>query len=473
MDQASRRLIRVKERPLELCQRGNMSSLSSSLVLAEKSVPRYTSYPTAPHFSDAIGAEKAGEWLRGLDPQARLSLYTHVPYCRELCTYCGCHTKATRKAEPLDAYAATLEREIALVADATPARTVTHAHWGGGTPSLLGGARLLALTDALRSRFAFAPGAEISIELDPRHVDRELTDSLAVAGFNRVSLGVQDLNDHVQNAIGRVQPFEVVEKCVAHLRASGFTAINLDLMYGLPYQTEEDVIRTAELAASLNPTRLAIFGYAHAPWFAKRQQLIDAAALPGAAERLRQAAVTRETLVAKGYQSIGLDHFALPSDPMAIAAHNGTLHRNFQGYTVDQADAMLPFGASSIGKLPQGYIQNAPDVGSWRRAIEAGQFSVVKGVAFTIEDKARAAVIERLMCDFKVDYGAVAQDMLGNASAFDGAEEELSQLVREGVATREGRSVSLTEAGRPFMRLVAAAFDAYLHARAAKHSVAV
>jgi oxygen-independent coproporphyrinogen-3 oxidase len=325
----------------------------------------------------------------------------------------------------------------------------------------------------LRSRFAFAPGAEISIELDPRHVDRELTDALAVAGFNRVSLGVQDLNEHVQKAIGRIQPFEVLEQCVADLRASGFASINLDLMYGLPHQSEEDVIRTAELAASLAPTRLAIFGYAHAPWFAKRQQLIDASALPGAAERLRQAAITRQTLVAKGYQSIGLDHFALPTDPMAVAARNGTLRRNFQGYTIDQAEAMLPFGASSIGKLPQGYIQNAPDVGSWRRAIEAGRFSVVKGVPFTRDDIARAAVIERLMCDFKVDYGAIAQDMLGDASAFDGAEEELSQLVRQGVATREGRSVALTDDGRPFMRLVAAAFDSYLHARAAKHSVAV
>jgi oxygen-independent coproporphyrinogen-3 oxidase len=450
-----------------------MNALSSGLVLAEKSVPRYTSYPTAPHFSDSIGAEKAAAWLAELDPRTRLSLYLHVPFCRELCTYCGCHTKATKKDEPLAAYAETLEREIDMMARATPARTVIHAHWGGGTPGLLGGARLLTLMDALHARFAFAPGAEISIELDPRHVDRALTDALAAAGFNRVSLGVQDFNPHVQEAIGRVQSFEVVEQAVTNLRASGIKAINLDLMYGLPYQTEEDVVRTAELAASLHPNRLAIFGYAHAPWFAKRQNLIDTASLPGAAERLTQAATARQTLIDKGYQGIGLDHFALRDDPMAIAARTKKLRRNFQGYTVDQAEAMLPFGASSIGKLPQGYLQSAADVGTWRRAVEAGQLATVKGVAFTRDDIARAAVIERLMCDFTVDYGAIAQDMLGNASAFDGAEEELSQLVREGVATREGRSVSLTDAGRPFMRLVAAAFDAYLMARAAKHSVAV
>jgi oxygen-independent coproporphyrinogen-3 oxidase len=420
-----------------------------------------------------VGSQQAATWLGELDPQTRLSLYLHVPYCRELCTYCGCHTKATKKDEPLDAYAETLEREIDLVARATPARTVIHAHWGGGTPGLLGGARLLQLMDALHARFAFAPGAEISIELDPRYVDQALTDSLAAGGFNRVSLGVQDFNPHVQNAIGRVQPFDVVEQAVRFLRASGINAINLDLMYGLPFQSEEDVVRTAELAASLLPSRLAIFGYAHAPWFAKRQNLIETASLPGAAERLAQAATARKTLTDQGYQAIGLDHFAHPDDPMAVAARSKTLRRNFQGYTVDQAEALIPFGASSIGKLPQGYAQNAADVGSWRRAIQAGQLPTVKGVSLTRDDVARAAVIERLMCDFKVDYGAIARDMLGNVSAFDEADEELSQLVREGVATREGRSVSLTEAGLPYMRLVAAVFDAYLKSRAAKHSVAV
>jgi oxygen-independent coproporphyrinogen-3 oxidase len=450
-----------------------MSALSSSLVLAEKSVPRYTSYPTAPHFSPAVGPEKTGEWLAALPVTTRLSLYLHVPYCRELCSYCGCNTKATRQAGPLDAYAETLFREIDLVARATPARTVIHAHWGGGTPSMLGGPRLLRLFDALHSRFAFAPGAEISIELDPRYVDAELVDALAVGGITRVSLGVQDFNPHVQKLIGRVQPFETVAKAVGLLRDRGLVAINLDLMYGLPDQSEEDVIRTAELAASLEPSRLAIFGYAHAPWFAKRQKLIDTAKLPGAAERIRQAAASRDTLVKQGFVAIGLDHFARPEDQLAIAAANGTLRRNFQGYTTDQAEALLPMGASSIGRLPQGFIQNAPDVATWRRAIEAGKFSTVKGVAFSRDDKARAAVIERLMCDFSVDYGAIAAEKLGDLTAFDAAQTELTQLVQAGVATQEGRRVNITEAGRPFMRLVAATFDAYLAARAAKHSVAV
>ncbi|WP_374545095.1 oxygen-independent coproporphyrinogen III oxidase [Rhodoblastus sp.] len=450
-----------------------MSALPSNLVLAEKSVPRYTSYPTAPHFSDAVGPDQFAGWLGALPAATKLSLYLHVPYCRELCSYCGCHTKATRSNDPLDAYAEVLAREIDLVAKTSPAREVIHAHWGGGTPSLLGGARLRALTDSLRGHFHFAPDAEISIELDPRYVNGDLALALAGAGFNRVSLGVQDFNPHVQQAIGRIQPFETVERAVGLLRVAGFRAINLDLMYGLPFQTEEDVVNTAELAASLAPSRLALFGYAHAPWFAKRQQLIDASALPGAAERLRQAAIARQTLADRGYVAIGLDHFALPDDPMAVAMRGQKLRRNFQGYTVDQAEALLPFGASSIGRLPQGYVQNAADVGSWRRAIEAGRFATVKGIAFSNDDRARAAVIERLMCDFSVDYGEIAEHMLGDATAFDAAREDLAQLIREGVATQEGRRVSITEAGRPFMRLVAAAFDAYLPTRAARHSAAV
>jgi oxygen-independent coproporphyrinogen-3 oxidase len=466
-------LIRVKECPCAGWQKGRMSALPSKLVLAEKSVPRYTSYPTAPHFSNAVGPAQYGEWLGALPADARLSLYLHVPYCLELCNYCGCHTKATRRAEPLDRYAETLAREIDLTAKASPAREVIHIHWGGGTPSLLGGDRLNALVTQLRGHFDFAQGAEVSIELDPRYVDGSLALSLNDAGFNRVSLGVQDFNPHVQQAIGRIQPFETVEQAVSLLRVAGFRAINLDLMYGLPFQTEEDVIQTAELAASLAPSRLAIFGYAHAPWFAKRQTLIDPSALPGAAERLRQAAAARAFLIEKGYVAIGLDHFALPGDPMAVAMNEGELRRNFQGYTIDRADALLPFGASSIGRLPQGYVQNAADVGSWRRAIEGGRFATVKGVAFTRDDRARAAVIERLMCDFSVDYGEIAEKMLGDATAFDAAQEDLAQLIREGVASQEGRRVSITEAGRPFMRLVAAAFDAYFRARAARHSVAV
>ncbi len=448
-------------------------NLDAALILAEKSAPRYTSYPTAPHFSPAVGAETATKWLAALPPASALSLYLHVPYCSAICNYCGCHTKAVQRAEPLDAYEDYLAREIDLVARLTPAKRVTDAHWGGGTPSLLGPNRLLRLSRALKDRFEFAPNVEYAIELDPRTVDPALVEALAACGFTRVSLGVQDLNHHVQEAIGRIQPFEVVETAVNLLRGAGIAAINLDLMYGLPEQTLEDVRHSMRLAAELNPSRLAIFGYAHVPWFKVHQRLIDASALPGAAERLQQAAAARRTLAEYGYEAIGLDHFAKPDDPLAVAARSKTMRRNFQGYTTDAADALLPFGVSSIGRLPQGYVQNAPDLGTWRRAIDDGRLPVVKGVAFSVEDLARGAVIEKLMCDFSVDYGAIGAAFLGDERAFDDALPELLQFERDGVITLAGRVVTLTEAGKPFLRLPASAFDAYLKTRAARHSVAV
>ncbi len=450
-----------------------MASPETALILAERAVPRYTSYPTAPHFSASVGAVEAARWLAELPEATSLSLYLHVPYCAAICTYCGCNTKAVRREAPLDDYVATLEREIDLLAEATRARRVTHIHWGGGTPSLLGPARLVRLGARVAERFDVSAIIEHAIELDPRTVDEALVQGLAAMGVTRASLGVQDFNEHVQREIGRMQPFEVVERTVNLLRGVGISGINLDLMYGLPRQSEDDVRRTANLAASLKPSRLAIFGYAHVPWFKAHQRLINAAALPGASERMAQADAARRALEARGYQSIGLDHFALPGDNLAIAARAGTLRRNFQGYTTDAADALLPLGASSIGNLPQGMMQNAPDVAGWRRAIEAGRLATVKGFVLSDDDRLRAAAIERLMCDFELDYGALARDMAGDVAALDDVEEELDSLRQGGVIAREGRRIVVTEAGKPFVRLAAAAFDVYLRAGKARHSVAV
>ncbi len=447
-------------------------ALSASLVLAERSAPRYTSYPTAPHFSDAVNGETAAHWLAALPMDATLSLYLHVPFCTAICNYCGCHTKAVRRAEPIDAYTATLEAEIALLARSTDARRVTHIHWGGGTPSLLGPQRLERLASALQAHFDLSGIVEHAIELDPRTVTAKLADGLRRVGVNRVSLGVQDFNDHVQRAIGRVQPVEIVERCVAHLRKAGIEAINIDLMYGLPSQSEDDVRRTTLRAAGMNPSRLAIFGYAHVPWMKKHQRLIDAAALPGAAERIAQAEASRQALIEQGYEAIGLDHFARPDDPLAIAARDGTMRRNFQGYTTDAADALLPLGASSIGQTPQGFIQNAPDMGNWSRAVHDGRLAIARGVAITDDDRLRASVIERLMCDFAVDYGKLAK-AAGDEASLDDAVPYLVDLARDGVIEQRGRFVQVTDAGRPFVRLAAAAFDAYLHKGVARHSVAV
>ena len=446
---------------------------AASLALAERSAPRYTSYPTAPHFSADIGAKEASEWLAELAPAANLSLYLHVPFCPAICTYCGCHTKALRQDAPLTAYKETLLREIELLAASTRARHVRSIHWGGGTPSMLGPSRFREVARTLADYFDLARDVEHAIELDPRLVDEALAQALAEAGVDRVSLGVQDFNPHVQKAAGREQPYEVVERCVALLRKAGIGAINFDLMYGLPEQSVDDVIRTARLAAGLEPSRLAVFGYAHVPWFAVHQRLIDSAALAGANERLAQAAAVRATLEAEGYEAIGLDHFARPHDPLSLAARSGRLHRNFQGYTTDDADALLGLGVSSIGRLPQGYVGNIGDTGNWRRAIEADRLPISRGLAFSREDIARGAVIERLMCDFSVDFGAVATAHSFREDAFDDAKPRLAALVDEGLAELDGRRVAITERGRPFVRLAATAFDAYLEAKAARHSIAV
>jgi oxygen-independent coproporphyrinogen III oxidase len=445
----------------------------ASLALAEKSAPRYTSYPTAPYFTEEVDARTTRRWLSELRTDAPLSLYLHVPYCPQICAYCGCHTKALQQDAPLTAYKDTLVREIELLAMSTPARRVVHIHWGGGTPSMLGPVRLVEIVQALKSNFELGPDVEHAIELDPRIVEEPLVEALAKCRITRASLGVQDLNAEVQKAAGREQPFEVVARAVALLRGAGIDAINFDLMYGLPLQGVDEVIATARLAAGLSPSRLAVFGYAHVPWFKSHQKLIDSSALAGASERLAQAVAARETLESEGYVAIGLDHFARPDDPMAIAARNGVLRRNFQGYTVDPAEALLPLGVSSIGRLPQGYIANAVDVAGWRRAIESGEFATRRGREFTREDAARAEAIERLMCDFAVNFGAVARAHGFEEDMLDAATEHLAPLVEQGLASLDGRRVELTSDGRPFARLAAAAFDAYLHSNAARHSVAV
>jgi oxygen-independent coproporphyrinogen-3 oxidase len=443
--------------------------MSSTLAIAERNVPRYTSYPTAPHFSDKVGPATYAEWLAALPAEATLSLYIHVPFCTDLCFYCGCHTRAVRKREPVDAYAERLIDEIKLL-EGLRGRKLKHLHWGGGTPSILGPAWLETIAARLASLFDLSALKEHAIELDPRKVDHALARSLRQIGVNRASLGVQDASPEVQKLIGRIQPFELVERAADEMRAVGIAKLNVDLMYGLPGQTTREVERSAELAASLEPQRLALFGYAHVPWFKTHQRLIKPETLPGLSERLEQAQVASEALQGHGYEAIGLDHFALPEDELAVAARERRLHRNFQGYTTDAADALIGLGASSIGKLPQGFVQNAPDIGGHARAVQAGRFATVKGLALTDDDRLRAGIIERLMCDLEIDLDQFDED---GETRFAGELETLGPLAEQGLIAIDGARVSVTEAGRPYVRIAAAAFDAYLPATQKRHSVAV
>jgi len=315
-------------------------------------------------------------------------------------------------------------------------------------------AELVALDDALRSLAAE-------------------TRALAGIGVNRVSMGVQDFAAHVQQAIGRIQPLEVVERGVLALREAGIERINIDLMYGLPAQTVDDIRRSADLAVSLEPQRIAYFGYAHVPWLKTHQRLIDERLLPGALERLRQSQAAHETLVSAGYAAIGLDHFARGDDELAVAARAGRLHRNFQGYTTDRADALIGLGASAIGRFPEGFVQNASDVGGYARAVASGRLATARGIVLSADDRLRGRIIERIMCDFSADLDSAAGGESVCDNRFAAELDALSPLAAEGLVRLEGGRISVTEKGRPFVRLVAAAFDAYLAKARGRHSVAV
>ena len=439
---------------------------------ADRQMPRYTSYPTAPHFA-ALGADDYRSWLAEVPSGSGSSLYLHLPFCRSMCWYCGCHTTVTARDEPIARYVEALAGEIDLVAAALPHRiAVKHIHFGGGTPTLMQPRQFIALMEQLRARFDIADNAEIAIEIDPRTLDQAMVDALAAGGVNRASLGVQSFDPVVQRAINRVQTFDETKLAVARLRAAGIAAINFDLIYGLPHQTVVSCLDTAARSLELEPDRFAVFGYAHVPSFKLHQRKIEEAALPDGAGRHAQAEAIAAALVGADFQRIGLDHYARPNDTLAIAAQKGALHRNFQGYTTDDCDTLIGFGASSIGRLPRGYVQNAVLIGDYQRRIAAGDLAVGKGRAFAPEDRLRAAVIERIMCDYRVDLDEVCGRFDADPDALL-ASGGLDQLYADGIARRDRNVIAIADGARPLVRVLAAAFDQYLGAAPARYSRAV
>ena len=432
-------------------------------------VPRYTSYPTAAEFTPEVGAEDHVAWLQGLDGREGASIYLHVPYCREICFYCGCNTKMAVREDVVAAYRRALEAEINIVAGLIKHRPgIARLHWGGGTPSILGSQGLCSVVSTLRSHFSFEPGFEHAIELDPRYVTGELADALAALGVNRASLGIQDLDPDVQVAIGRFQPPAMIEAAVARLRSSGISNLSFDLMYGLPLQTAESVRKTCASIVALSPDRIACFGYAHLPRMKANQKQIDETKLPSSDERIDQADAIADQLTASGYVKIGIDHFARPADALAAAAACGNLHRNFQGYTVDDCKVLLGLGASSISTFEGGFVQNIADVPRYIRMIAAGQLATARGCRIDFEAKRRGMIIERLMCDFDVDLDAVAP-------TFDFSDElsRLRLLQDDGLVVIDGSRLTVTEAGRGVVRVVAAAFDTFRQPKRVQFSTAV
>jgi oxygen-independent coproporphyrinogen-3 oxidase len=442
-------------------------------AIASKPAPRYTSYPTALQFTADVDADTYGAWLSEIGSEP-VSLYAHVPFCRRLCWYCGCSTQATSRAEPISAYVGTLLREIDAVADTIGRRLpATSLHFGGGSPDTLAPDELEAVVTRLASRFDLASGAEIAAEIDPANVSQAWVAAAGRLGFSRMSLGVQTFAPHVQAAINRPQSFEAVSRVVGWLREAGVPSINFDLMYGLPRQTLADVEATLEAALSLRPDRLAVFGYAHVPWARAHQKLIADEDLPDAAARLEQADAAAERLAREGYVRIGLDHFALPSDPLSLAFAAGRIHRNFQGYTTDQAATLIGFGPSAISRLVQGYAQNAAATADWMRAVAAGRLATARGLVFQADDPLRAELIEQMMCYGETDLARAARRWGARPSALAAEREGIEQYRALGLLEVDGDHVRLTPLGRPLVRTVCTLFDRHFSADARRHSAAI
>jgi oxygen-independent coproporphyrinogen-3 oxidase len=430
--------------------------------------PRYTSYPTADRFVEAYGPDDVLRALAqaglGAAAGAALSVYVHIPFCESVCYYCACNKVITKHHERADIYLDALERELALVAAGVPSgRTVSQLHLGGGSPTFLSDAELARLLDAVKNTFSVDAGAEISIEVDPRTVTAQRLAHLRGLGFNRISFGVQDFDAQVQQAVHRVQPFEQVRELMLEARRLGFESINADLIYGLPRQTPASFARTVAQIGSLRPDRIALYAYAHLPQRFKPQRRIDAAELPGAAQRVAMLGGAIAGFVAHGYSYIGMDHFALPDDALAVAKRQGRLHRNFQGYSVQPDCDLIALGVSAIGRIGASYYQNAKTLPEYYDAVRQGQLPVVRGIALTRDDLLRRTVIMALMCQGRVEFEAVESAHLIDMHDYFASEfEQLAPLAAAGLVELTPDAIQLTASGWFLVRAVAMVFDRHL-----------
>ncbi|WP_114965428.1 oxygen-independent coproporphyrinogen III oxidase [Alkalilacustris brevis] len=443
------------------------------LGLFDAKVPRYTSYPTAPHFSDAVSAGDFSRWICAIKPDSRISLYVHVPFCRRLCWFCACRTQGTSTDAPVRAYVETLKAEIALLRAHLPEGiTLSRLHWGGGTPTLMAPEMMRDLAETIFAVTPLGDDAEFSVEIDPNEIDAARLDALAEIGMNRASIGVQDFHPEIQKTIGRDQSYEITQAAVEGVRARGVHSLNADILYGLPDQTTARMADSVQKLLSLSPDRVALYGYAHVPWMARRQQMIPSDSLPTPEERLHLFDTARRLFVWDGYTEIGIDHFARPEDGLARAAQAGTLRRNFQGYTDDTAPVLIGLGASAISYFPQGYAQNAPATSAYQKAVRSGAFSTARGHAFSGEDLMRKRMIEALMCDFRIDAAEMKD-------SFGASEAQLSELFSaaatrfEGMVRHDAQGLHIPPEGRPLTRMIASSFDAYFGTVKAGHSSAV
>ncbi|MBL1148314.1 MAG: oxygen-independent coproporphyrinogen III oxidase [Pseudomonadota bacterium] len=440
------------------------------LTKYDRPAPRYTSFPTAVQFDQDIAQDDCAALLSGIDTDKPVSLYIHVPFCHQLCHYCGCNTKIVNSYSPVQSYLELLHAEIRKAGEYLPKDLkINRLHFGGGSPNFLKTDDVAHLLETL-TRFArLDSGAVIDMEMDPRLLTKEKIRAYAQMGVKRASLGIQDFDPQVQNCINRIQPFEQVKSCVETLRDEGIYHLNFDLIIGLPEQTAETVAKTSAQAIALNPDRFSVFGYAHVPWMKKHQKLLEVYHLPDARRRFEMTALLNKTLQDAGYAAIGMDHFARKDDPLYTALENKTLRRNFQGYTDDESEIVLGFGLSSISSFGGAYLQNITDAPAYRRAVNNGLFPVKRGRVLTEEDTRRRALIEEIMCYFTVDLGHYTDI----PHLREETESALALLEQDGILERDGGRLTVTEGGRPFVRIVAACFDPYFQPCETRHAKAV
>ena len=428
--------------------------------------PRYTSYPTAPLFSTGFTAEDFRNEIIATneDNDRPLSLYLHFPFCAKLCYFCGCTMRVTHDRKLISQYNDYIKREIDLIAPlVSKNRKVVQMHWGGGTPSYLLPEEIREIGNFIKERFTFDPDIEASVEIDPRNMVRDHIEAFAEAGFNRTSFGVQDFNLQVQQAINRVQSEEITRQVVIWAREFGFQSINLDLIYGLPYQTLETFSETVDKVIDISPERIAVFNYAHVPWLKKHQAVMNQDAMPSPDQRLAILEMTSEKLSDAGYEYIGMDHFAKPTDELAIAQKEGTLYRNFQGYSTKAGADLYAFGMSAISQFENIYAQNHKDFKAYYAAIDAGQPATNVGYRMTADDHVRKEVIMQLMCDLELDKREIEKRFAINFEVyFRNDIPKLDQFIREGLLVNETDKIRVTGSGILIIRNIAMCFDAYL-----------
>lgn len=435
--------------------------------------PRYTSYPTVPEWRESAQAELLEQKLAALrqtEPRP-LSLYLHIPFCAEICHFCGCNTFQLGDPNYAERYLDYLIREIDLFASRLPApRAAVQMHWGGGTPTFLTEAQIEKLYRAVTARFNFTPDAEISIELDPRVTTAGQTQLLRDLGFNRVSFGVQDLDLAVQQAANRIQPVEVTQRLFDQCRGLGFSSINVDLIYGLARQTTETFARTIEQVMRWRPDRIALFSYAHVPWLKPFQKKINAAELPPADVKFRTFLSARRAFLDSGYEPIGLDHFAVPQDELAVARREGALRRNFQGYTTLPETNVYAMGISAISDVGDLYVQNHKKFTSYYSALDNGHFAIQRGLELSADDQLRRYVITKLLCNFALDFAPIEQRFGIDFNDYFATElSELPSFINDGLATLDAQGLRVTPLGQLFIRNLCMLFDAHLRRQTAQH----